>query len=76
MFKTVAAMKLAMTLALAPFGVTPAWCDFCGEMYQDTQLKTHVFEEYHEYDHGFEVEAYTMDVCPWCVDLFEAEDEA
>lgn len=67
-------VKLAIiTAMLASLGLSPVWCDSCGEMYFEGDLETHVFEEWHEYDHGAEIVAYTMDICPTCVDYWTGE---
>lgn len=62
-----------ITAILATLGLSPVWCDSCGEMQLDGNLETHVFEEWHEFDHGAEIVAYTMDICPTCVDYWTSE---
>lgn len=64
-------IKLAIISAiLAIFGVTPVWCDSCGEMYLDGQLQTHIFEEVHEYEDEDGIYYKTMpcfmDICSIC----------
>ena len=71
----VATMKLFLTLILAQLGITPAWCESCGEMWEAHQLEAHVFEEWHEHEDEnggthYEIEAYTLDICPVCVDYW------
>lgn len=66
-----------ITAILSALGLSPVWCDSCGEMQLDGNLETHVFEEWHEYDNeggtSYEIVAYTMDVCPTCVDYWTGE---
>ena len=61
------AVKAAITTAmLATVGFTPVCCDLCNASYPMNDLQTHVFEEWHEFDHGAEIIVYTMEVCPSC----------
>lgn len=67
--ETMTSLKLAIaTIMLATVGLSPTTCESCGEICLAENLETHVFEEWHEFDHGTEIIAYVMDICPTCVE--------
>lgn len=56
-------MKLILTIILGFFGITPKWCDCCGEMYQKEQMKYCIYIDHNEEEN----EGY---LCPICFDYW------
>lgn len=56
-------MQVLLTIVLFPFGITPEWCDCCGEMYQLEQMEYCFYVDHNEEEH----EGY---LCPFCVDYW------
>lgn len=51
------ALKVALTLILAAQGVTPFWCDSCGEMWDSRDAVV--------------CEVCGSDICPICADSYD-----